>query len=293
MAVKLSNNATSTLAVNINETATNLTIQSADAGLFPTLLTGDWFPLTLYDATRREIVHVTKRAGGVLTVQRAQEGTNAHPWNVGSRADLRLTKAVIEEIQQEMIDEFNTLQVKINTVETKGDNTYLPKVGGTINGTLTIDDKLQVNSDVEITGMITADSLTMPQATITTLGATNITTDNTIKVGAAEFATDGNIKGTKWQEWEDERAFEAISKRIEARGAAIADQKINAKCVTGVRLAGFYNHGVYNGQNMLPPAGWVSVGLSRSDRWIYNIYARQIQIRIPDIGWRAIETVTD
>jgi len=293
MAVKLTNNATSTLAVNINEAATSLTIQSADAGLFPNLITGDWFPLTLYDTTKREIVHVTKRVGGVLTVLRAQEGTNAHSWNVGTRADLRLTKAIIEELQQEMLDKFNTLNTMIDQVETKGDNTYLPKVGGTITGTLTIDDKLQVNSDVEITGTVTADNLTTPQATIITLGATNITVDNTIKVGAAEFATDGNIKGTKWQEWEDEHAFEAISKRIEARGAAIADQKINAKCVTGVRFAGFYNHGMYNGANYLPAAGWVAFGLQRADRWIYNIYARQIQIYIPDIGWRAIATETE
>jgi|GEM_PF-6642854 len=293
MAVKLSNNATSTLAVNINETATSLTIQSADAGLFPHLLTGDWFPLTLYDALKREIVHVTKRTGGVLTVKRGQEETQPHAWNVGTRVDLRLTKAVIEELQQKHLDDFNTLNGMINQVETKGDNTYLPKVGGTITGTLTIDDKLQVNSDVEIIGTVTADNLATPQATIATLGVTNITTDNTIKVGTAEFATDGNIKGTKWQEWEDDHAFEAISKRIEARGAAIADQKINAKCVTAVRLAGFYNHGMYNGVNYLPAAGWVAFGLQRADRWIYNIYARQIQIYIPDIGWRAIATETD
>jgi len=94
MTVKLSNNATSTLAVNINAAATSLTIQSADAGLFPHVVGDEWFPLTLYDATKREIVHVTKRAGGVLTVKRAQEGTNPHDWNVGTRVDLRLCDAI-------------------------------------------------------------------------------------------------------------------------------------------------------------------------------------------------------
>jgi len=293
MAVKLSNNATSTLAVNINETATGLTIQSADAGLFPHLLTGDWFPLTIYDATKYEIVHVTKRVGGVFTIKRAQEGTNAHAWNVGTRADLRLTKAVVQELQQKLMDDFNTLNGMIDAVDIKGDNSYLPKAGGTITGALTIDDKLKVKGDVEIEGNTTADTLdvqtiTATTGTIATLNSTHITTTDTIKAGTAGFGTDGNIKGEKWQEWEEEFAFEAISKRIDARANAIATEKINATCVTNVRLAGWAAiSGPKNTSQNLPNGYLVSYAHWANDWRVDLIAGKQLQIYIPDIGWRA------
>jgi len=96
MGLKLSNNATSTLAAGITNAATSLTVQSGDAGLFPSLAAGDWFPLTLVDGNgNMEIMLATARAGAVITVVRAQEGTTAKAFPAGSRVDLRVTAVAI------------------------------------------------------------------------------------------------------------------------------------------------------------------------------------------------------
>jgi hypothetical protein len=96
MGLKLTNNATSTLAAGITDAATSLTVQSGDAGLFPSLGAGDWFPLTLVDGNgNMEIVLATARAGAVITVTRAQEGTTALAFPAGSRVDLRATGAAL------------------------------------------------------------------------------------------------------------------------------------------------------------------------------------------------------
>jgi hypothetical protein len=96
MAVKLSNNATSTLSAAISPSATQVTVQANDAALFPSLGNGDWFPATLVDANgAMEIVRVTVRNGATMTVQRAQEGTTAKAFSVGAKFDLRLTTAAL------------------------------------------------------------------------------------------------------------------------------------------------------------------------------------------------------
>ncbi|UYZ08265.1 hypothetical protein CFBP5507_04455 [Agrobacterium salinitolerans] len=96
MALKIANNAVSTLAASITDTAVTLSVQAADAGKFPVLAEGDWHPATIIDAANNlEIVHVTARAGNVLTVLRAQEGTTAKSFVSGARIDLRITAGAI------------------------------------------------------------------------------------------------------------------------------------------------------------------------------------------------------
>lgn len=92
MAVKLANNAVSTLAASITDSADTISVQVADAGKFPTLAAGEWHPATLIDASgNMEIVSVTARAANVLSVERAQEGTTAKAFTAGTRIDVRLT----------------------------------------------------------------------------------------------------------------------------------------------------------------------------------------------------------
>jgi hypothetical protein len=94
MVVKLSNNASSTLAGSINSSVTSLSVASGDAAKFPALGAGEWFPLTVVDtAGNMEIMRVTARAGAALTVVRGQEGTTAKSFSAGSKCDLRLTAA--------------------------------------------------------------------------------------------------------------------------------------------------------------------------------------------------------
>ncbi len=98
MAVVLSNNATSLLAGAITAGATTLSIENGDASKFPNPAAGDWFPLTIVDnAGNMEIVKATARAGGIITVTRAQEGTTAKAFSAGSRVDVRLTAAALSD----------------------------------------------------------------------------------------------------------------------------------------------------------------------------------------------------
>lgn len=88
----IANNATSTLASSATNVATSLTVQSGDAGLFPSPSAGEYFIATLVDASlNREIVKVTARSGAILTVVRAQENTLARAWNAGDRLSLQMT----------------------------------------------------------------------------------------------------------------------------------------------------------------------------------------------------------
>jgi len=100
MALKLANLALSSLASSITLDATTFSIQAADAGKFPILADGDWHPATIVDSSgNSEIVKVTARAGALLTVIRAQEGTTAKAFTAGSRIDVRLTVAAIESLK--------------------------------------------------------------------------------------------------------------------------------------------------------------------------------------------------
>lgn len=109
MGLKLSNNATSTLTSSISNSATSLTVQSGDAGRFPALSANDWFPLTVTDSNgNHEVMRATARAGAVITVQRAQEGTSAIPFAAGSRVDLRPTAAALLGTASSEIDDAAT-----------------------------------------------------------------------------------------------------------------------------------------------------------------------------------------
>lgn len=126
MAVKLSNNATSTLAASINATTTTISVVAGDAARFPTLAAGDWFPVTMVDsAGNMEIMRCTARSGATLTVVRAQEGTTGKAFAAGSRIEVRLTAAVIEDVRVALGNELAAaLALKLNLT------------GGTISGDL-------------------------------------------------------------------------------------------------------------------------------------------------------------
>lgn len=104
MAVKLANNAASTLAASISSAATSLTIDVADTAKFPVLGAGDWHPLTIADeAGNREIVRVTARSGNTLTIQRAREGSTARAFAAGSKCDVRVTEATLSAIRDDAV----------------------------------------------------------------------------------------------------------------------------------------------------------------------------------------------
>jgi hypothetical protein len=93
MAQLFTNNATSTLAADITDVATSLTVATGHGARFPAITGSDFFLVTLEkpDGTR-EIVAVTARSGDVLSgISRAQEGTTAVAFTTGDTVELRVT----------------------------------------------------------------------------------------------------------------------------------------------------------------------------------------------------------
>ena len=88
------NNASSTLAFDITNSDTSLVLAEGTGALFPNPIGGDYFLLTLTQASTEsswEIVKVTARSTDTLTIERAQEGTTAAVWLSGDKGEARLT----------------------------------------------------------------------------------------------------------------------------------------------------------------------------------------------------------
>lgn len=96
----LRNNASSTLAAAAAAAALTVQLAPGDGARFPNPQNGDDFLVTLFQrvgATEQnwEIVLCTARAGDVLTIVRAQEGTIAFPFNPGDFVEMRLTAGAV------------------------------------------------------------------------------------------------------------------------------------------------------------------------------------------------------
>lgn len=104
MGVKFSNNATTTLAAGISASDLSITLPAGHGARFPALLAGDWFYLTLIDASgNMEIVKVTGRATDVLTVSRAAEGTSARAFSIGTTVSHRLTAQGLQDYGNQLM----------------------------------------------------------------------------------------------------------------------------------------------------------------------------------------------
>jgi hypothetical protein len=98
MGIQLKNNAVGYLATAISASDTGAVLQTGNGASFPTLGAGDYFYATLESTGgTMEIVRVTARSGDSLTVARAQEGTTAQSFAVGSRIELRVTVASVDD----------------------------------------------------------------------------------------------------------------------------------------------------------------------------------------------------
>lgn len=103
MAVKFANHASALLATPIGLDDTEIAVQFGFGSRFPSLSAGDWYPLVLIDAAgNHEIMRATGRTGDVITVLRGREGTAPHSFAAGARAALRLTRAAIDAIYEEL-----------------------------------------------------------------------------------------------------------------------------------------------------------------------------------------------
>lgn len=99
MTLKLANNATSRLSSSVGSSDLTITVLAGEGAKFPSLLAGEWFPVTIVKANGTlEIMKCTGRSGDTLTVERAQEDTTAKAFDSGDRVELRLTKRVIDDL---------------------------------------------------------------------------------------------------------------------------------------------------------------------------------------------------
>lgn len=99
------NNWSAVLTAPATASAVSLSVPLADAAKLTGLGAGDHYLLTLAALDGAgieiawEIVKVTGAAAGVLTVQRAQEGTTALEWTSASVISARATKGTLEELR--------------------------------------------------------------------------------------------------------------------------------------------------------------------------------------------------
>lgn len=110
MGVLVKNNAYSTLASGITNSATTITLATGTGTRFPAAGGSDYFYATLIDTSNNlEIVKVTARSTDTLTVVRAQDGTSARAYATGDRIELRVVAALLADIRDSITPADNTV----------------------------------------------------------------------------------------------------------------------------------------------------------------------------------------
>jgi hypothetical protein len=100
MAALYTNRAVSTLAAGITNSATSMAVASGQGVLFPVISIADHFYVTLDDnAGNVEIVKVTARSTDTFTIVRGQDGTTAQAFSAGAIVELRLVRALLDDIK--------------------------------------------------------------------------------------------------------------------------------------------------------------------------------------------------
>jgi hypothetical protein len=101
------NNAATTLAANISNVASSLTVAAGTGSLFPNPTAGQYFFMTLANtAGTVEIVKVTARSTDVFTITRGQDNTSAVSWTAGDKVEQRVVAADFNNVGQ--LDSTNT-----------------------------------------------------------------------------------------------------------------------------------------------------------------------------------------
>ena len=176
MAVKFANLASTTLSSAITNSATSIAV--ADASLFPTLGSGDYFYATIGEGAGSEIVKVTAISSNTLTVTRAQDGTTASAFSSGETIALRVVAAALDDIASQAQSAADTESVSISGDTMTGtlaltDDTAIAWGSGTSRPAIignTADDDLDIYilgnsivnvdaSGIDVTGTITATKL--------------------------------------------------------------------------------------------------------------------------------------
>lgn len=160
---KFSNNASSLLAVSISGSDLSVQVASGGGAEFPSLGVGEHFIIAVENATGDiEYMKCTARAGDVMTVVRAQEGSSARAFTASqARVELRATKETLER--------------------------FVQHDAGVVNRDLTIPN-LDVSATLDVTGAVVFSS------TLGVVGAVSLS--STLGVtGAATFSSTLGVSG--------------------------------------------------------------------------------------------------
>ena len=121
MGIVFKNNAKTTLASSLSNSATSATV--TDGSVFPSLSAGEFFLITFDDGSNNEICKCTARSGNTLTIVRAQESTTARAFSSGDAAEGRVTAGVLEQIQENIASK-SANQTVFNATTAGGATTY-------------------------------------------------------------------------------------------------------------------------------------------------------------------------
>ena len=174
MAIKVTNNASGTLASGITDTALSLTLTTGQGAEFPNVTDpSDYFYATIVNAggTVREIVKVTARTGDNFTIERGADGpgdpivTTSYAFDAGARMELRFCKAMWDGLAQlGKAQNFTALQTFAEGLST-AKTLY---AGGAVNfgSTLGVTGNVSIGGTAQVAGAFTANGAAVFNSTL-------------------------------------------------------------------------------------------------------------------------------
>lgn len=101
--IRFENNASARLSRSHTASEKVLVLEPGGGARFPSVWAGQWFPVTVEDASGQlETMRCIARDGDQLSVERGQEGSTARAFAIGSQVELRLTRRVLGVLSDDL-----------------------------------------------------------------------------------------------------------------------------------------------------------------------------------------------
>lgn len=157
MSILFANNVFGKLQAGITDIQLTLTLQSGDGANFPSPTGGDYFFLTVVDASaNREIMKCTSRTGDVLTITRGEDNSSSQAFLAGDVVEMRVNAGILDDLQTQIDDitdgsteSLDTLDTRLTTAEGTL-STHVAATGTAVHGLGTM--STQASTSVAITG---------------------------------------------------------------------------------------------------------------------------------------------
>ena len=181
------NNAYSTLAGGISDSATSIVVAAGEGARFPTPTGSDYFYATLIDTSNNlEIVKVTARSTDTLTATRGAESTTARAFSTADRIELRVTAGGLTDLttyMESLIDIFDDLYLGAKSSDPALDN----------DGNALADGALYFNTTDNLLQVYDLGNTTWNATSPTAAQLTDITTVAGISADVTQAVTDSAV----------------------------------------------------------------------------------------------------